>query len=55
MTSIRDLVRALRERSAQRRADRPERLRRRAEAKAYRIEMKRQHESNPWGGGGGGG
>ena len=36
---------------AERRADKPERLRR--QAKAHRLEMKRSHESNPKGGGGG--
>lgn len=54
MSSISDLVRAVKARLAQRRADRPERLRRQAEAKAHRLEMKRRHESDPWGGGGGG-
>ena len=52
MTSI---VRKVKQRLAERRAGRPERLRRRAEAKAYRVEMKRRHESDPKGGGGGGG
>ena len=55
MTFINHRVRALKSRLAQRRAGRPERLRRRAAAKAYRVEMKRRHESDPWGGGGGGG
>jgi hypothetical protein len=55
MTSIKHPVRKLKERLAQRRADRPERLRRRAEAQAHRRELKRGHESDPWGGGGGGG
>jgi hypothetical protein len=50
---ISDLVRAAKSRSARRRAERPERLRRRAEAKAYRLEMKRRHEDGPWQGGGG--
>jgi hypothetical protein len=40
---------------AERNATRPERLRRRAEARAHRLEMKRSHESDPRGGGGGGG
>ena len=52
MTSI---VQKLKERLAKRRAERPERLRRKAEAQAYRLEMKRSHESDPRGGGGGGG
>ncbi len=55
MTSIPDRLRRVKERLAQRRADRPERLRRQAEAKAHRIEMKRRHESDMRGGGGGGG
>jgi len=52
MTSI---VRKVQERFAARRAGRPERLRRQAEAKAHRLEMKRRHESDVRGGGGGGG
>jgi hypothetical protein len=49
---LRSMVDAVRQRLAQRRADRPERLRRMAEAKTYRTEMKRRDESNPWGGAG---
>ena len=52
MGSISKMVK---ERMAERRADKPERPRRQAEAKAHRLEMKRSHESNPKGGGGGGG
>jgi hypothetical protein len=48
-------IRMVKERLARRRAGKPGRLRRRAEARAHRIEMKRSHESNPKGGGGGGG
>lgn len=48
-------VRAVKAWREKRRAERPERLRRQAEAKAYRTEMKRRHESDPWGGAGGGG
>ena len=55
MTSISDRIRMVKERMAKRRAERPERLRRQAEAKAHRLEMKRHHESNPKAGGGGGG
>jgi hypothetical protein len=55
MNFIGNLIRAVRTRLEQRRADRPERLRRHAEAKAYRTEMKRRHESDPRSGGGGGG
>ena len=50
---LRTMVDAVKRRAAQRRADRPERLRRIAEAKTYRTEMKRRHESDPWGGAGG--
>ena len=40
-------------RLAERRETKGERLRKRAEAKAYRVEMKRSHETKNWGGGGG--
>jgi len=49
------IVKSVKEHLAKRRAQKPERLRRRAEAKAHRLEMKRSHETNPKGGGGGGG
>ena len=49
------IVQKVRERLAERRASRPERLRRQAEAKAHRLELKRRHESDTRGGGGGGG
>ena len=49
------ISRMVKERLAKRRAEKPERLRRQAEAKAHRLEMKRSHETNPKGGGGGGG
>jgi hypothetical protein len=55
MPSISERLRTVKERLAQRRADRPERLRRQAEAKAHRLELKRRHESDTRGGGGGGG
>jgi hypothetical protein len=55
MNSISDRVRIVKKRLAERRAGRPERVQRRAEAKAHRVEMKRTHESDPRGGGGGGG
>jgi hypothetical protein len=55
MASISDRVRAVKQLLARRRADRPERLRRQAEARAHRLEMKRRHESDPRGGAGGGG
>jgi hypothetical protein len=55
MTSISDRVRMAKEWLAGRRAGRPERVQRRAEAKAHRLEMKRRHETDPRGGGGGGG
>ena len=59
MTSISDRVRTLRARLAQRFADRrssrPERLQRRTEAHARRLEAKRAHESDPMSRGGGGG
>ena len=48
-------VQKLRDKLAERRATKPERLRKRAEAKAHRLEMKRRHESDTRGGGGGGG
>ena len=49
------LVQKVRDRLAERKASKPERVRRRAEAKVHRLEMKRSHESDPRGGGGGGG
>jgi hypothetical protein len=49
------LVRKVKEMLAERRATKPERLRRRAEARVHRLEMKRSHGSDPRGGGGGGG
>ena len=49
------IVKTVKERLTHRRADKPERLRRQAQAKAHRLEMKRSHETNPKGGGGGGG
>jgi hypothetical protein len=55
MTSISDVVRKIKDRWAARRASRPERLQRRAEAKTHRLEMKRAHETDMRGGGGGGG
>ena len=55
MTSISERVRTVKERLAERRAGRPARMARRAEAKAHRLEMKRSHESDPRGHGGGGG
>jgi hypothetical protein len=54
MVSISGGVRIVKERLAERRARRPEQLRRRAEAKTHRLEMKRRHESDPRGGAGGG-
>jgi hypothetical protein len=48
------LLERVKERLAGRRETKPERVRRAAEAKAHRLEMKRRHESNPKGGGGGG-
>ena len=48
-------VQKVRDKLAERRASKPDRLRRHAEAKAHRLEMKRRHESDPRGGGGGGG
>jgi hypothetical protein len=49
------LLQKVRDKLSQRRAGKPERLRRRAEARAHRLEMKRHHESDTRGGGGGGG
>ena len=48
-------VQKLRDKLAERRGTKPERLRKRAEAQAHRLEMKRRHESDTRGGGGGGG
>jgi hypothetical protein len=48
-------VQMVKEWFVERRGRRPERLQRRAEAQAHRLEMKRRHESDPRGGGGGGG
>jgi len=53
MISISHVVQKVKERLAERRAGRPERLQRRAAAKAYRVEMKRSHEMRGRGGGGG--
>jgi hypothetical protein len=47
------IVDKIKERLAKRRAEKPERLRRRAEAKRHRIETKRRHETDSWSGGGG--
>jgi len=55
MTFISHVVQKIEERLAQRRAGRPERMQRRAEARAHRLEMKRAHETDVRGGGGGGG
>ena len=55
MTSISHIVEKIKEQLAERRAGRPERMQRRAEAKAHRLEMKRAHETDMRGGGGGGG
>ena len=55
MTSISHVVRKVKEQLAERRAGRPERMQRRAAAKAHRLEMKRAHETDVRGGGGGGG
>ena len=49
------LMQKVRDKLAERRATKPERLRRQAEARVHRLEMKRRHESDPRGGGGGGG
>ena len=54
MASNSNPVRTVKDRLAKRRAEKPERLRRQAEAKSHRLEMKRSHESNPKDGGGGG-
>jgi hypothetical protein len=55
MTSVSQVVQRIKEQLAERRASRPERMQRRAAAKAHRLEMKRAHETDAWGGGGGGG
>ncbi len=55
MTSMSHVVQRIKDRLAERRAGRPERMQRRAEAKAHRLEMKRAHETDVRGGGGGGG
>ena len=55
MTSISRVVQKIKEQLAEHRAGRPERMQRRAEAKAHRLEMKRAHETDMRGGGGGGG
>ena len=49
------LVQKLRDRMAERKATRPDRMRKRAEARMHRLEMKRSHETDTRGGGGGGG
>lgn len=49
------LLQKVRVKLAERRTAKPERLRRRAEARMHRLEMKRRHESDTRGGGGGGG
>ena len=49
------MVQKVRDRMAERKATKPERLRKRAEARVHRLEMKRSHESDTRGGGGGGG
>jgi hypothetical protein len=54
MTSISDRVQKIKARLAERRAGRPERMQRKAEAQAHRLEMKRAHETDVRGGGGGG-
>jgi hypothetical protein len=48
------MLERIKARLAARRASKPERLRRRAEVKAHRLELKRSHESHPKGGGGAG-
>lgn len=53
MISISHVVQKVKEHRAERRASRPERLQRRAVAKAHRIEMKRAHETDMRGRGGG--
>ena len=55
MTSISRVVQKIKEQLAEHRAGRPERMQRRAEAKAHRLEMKCAHETDVRGGGGGGG
>ena len=55
MTSISHVVQKIKQQLAERRAGRPERMQRRAQAKAHRLEMKRAHETDMRGGGGGGG
>ena len=45
------LLQKFRDKLAERRASKPERLRRRAEARAHRLEMKRHHETDTRGGG----
>ena len=55
MTSVSHVVQKIKEQLAERRAGRPERMQRRAVAKAHRLEMKRAHETDMRGGGGGGG
>jgi hypothetical protein len=42
----------VRDKLAERRATKPERLRRQAGARAHRLELKRHHESDTRGGGG---
>jgi len=49
------LVQKVRDRMAERKTTKPERRRKRAEARVHRLEMKRGHESDTRGGGGGGG
>ncbi len=55
MTFISHVAQRINEQLAERRAGRPERMQRRAVAKAHRLEMKRAHETDVRGGGGGGG
>ena len=55
MTSISQVVQRIKDRLAEHRAGRPERMQRRAQAKVHRLEMKRSHETDIRGGGGGGG
>ena len=49
------IVQKVRDKLAERRATKPERVRKRREAATHRLEMKRRHESDPRSGGGGGG
>jgi hypothetical protein len=49
------LLQKFRDKLAERRTTKTERVRKRAEAATHRLEMKRRHESDPRGGGGGGG